>query len=630
MFNSADVMRYRLWGVGILGILSGSPVAASMGCSPSGADASRISESEGAAMTGGQGRQTLRISATQAIRPPAKQAYRHLEGSPLSADSARRAPGEQGAPNYRIHNPGSAPDRRPFFREYSDRKAPPFVPGERAPRGPGDAVDVQVDRGQVLRPLPRTLFGNNAAVWDGANLQSLAMFDRLKAVNLPLLRFPGGSTSDTYHWDGAYPPYAVAQGWNVMSQSWAVSTAEYMYMVRRLCAIPLITANYGYATYDTTATDGNPANAARLAADWVEYCNAPNDGSNPNGGKDWAAQRALDGSPEPFGVKYWEIGNETFGNWEVGYDPEGSTYAENFKTIADAMKAVDSSISIGLVAEVDTPGQPWTAAVLSHPGTLDRADFLIVHDYFEYIVAPGQLSDSLLLAQSSQIGERKAWLDDLVAVNTARAPGSIPYYLGEYNGTIPSNPMQISLVNGLFVSKVLGELATTGWAASSIWDVLNNYDTSGAFGAGDSGFLSVNQPGVPDFTPRPSYYPFYFYTRNFGDHLVGVTSSDPAVTAYASTWSDGATGVVVVNEAASSKRVTLSLSGGEPSERANAWVLSGDSLDAEQVTLNGQRASTLAGGPLPEAVVPYSLRASPDGTFVWTIPPNSVGSVVMY
>jgi len=135
---------------------------------------------------------------------------------------------------------------------------------------------------------------------------------------------------------------------------------------------------------------------------------------------------------------------------------------------------------------------------------------------------------------------------------------------------------------------------------------------------------------VPDFTPRPSYYPFYFYTRNFGDHLVGVTSSDPAVTAYASTWSDGATGVVVVNEAASSKRVTLSLSGGEPSERANAWVLSGDSLDAEQVTLNGQRASTLAGGPLPEAVVPYSLRASPDGTFVWTIPPNSVGSVVMY
>jgi hypothetical protein len=567
------------------------------------------------------------------IRPRAKQG---VPRGPAAVAAGAAAPPASRANTAELDGDrrgghGAAPDGRPFFREYADRSAPAFVPGgERAPHGAGDAVNIEVVPGHVLRPLPRTLFGNNAAVWDGGNLQSLDLFDRLKAVNVSLLRFPGGSTSDTYHWDNSYPPYAVAQHWDQMSQPWAASTAEYMYVVRRLGAIPLLTANYGYATYDTTATDGSPANAARLAADWVEYCNAPNDGSNPNGGTDWAAQRALDGSPEPFAVRYWEIGNETFGSWEVGYDPDGSAYAENFKTIADAMKAVDPTISIGLVAQVDAPGQPWTATVLSHPGTIDRADFLIVHDYFEYIVDPSQLSATALLAQASQVGERKAWLDDLVAANTTKPPGAIPYYLGEYNGTIPDNPMQVSLVNGLFISKVLGELATTGWAAASIWDVLNGYDTSSGLGAGDLGFLTASQPGVPDFTPRPSYYPFYFYTRNFGDHLVEVASTDPDVTAYASTWSDGGTGVVVVNEATSSKRVTFSLEGGRAAGRANAWILSGDSLAATQVTLDGQAASTLVGGPLPEAVSPYWVPESPDGTFVVTLPPGSVGSVVLF
>jgi hypothetical protein len=440
--------KFELGGVGlaILGMFGGALSA----CTASGA-------SDEAAGTHAKSTPTLSVSPPS--HSPAKQGYGTRAGSPAQPSDPSHAQHPVDLSNCR----GDAADRRPFYREYADRKAPAFVPGgERAPHGAGGAVDVRVASGHVLRSLPRTLYGNNAAVWDGQNLQALALFDRLKAVNVSLLRFPGGSTSDTYHWDGAYPPYAVAQGWDAMSQSWAASTAEYMYVVRRLGAIPLLTANYGAATYDTTASDGNVTNAARLAADWVEYANAPNDGSNPNGGKDWAAQRALDGSPEPFAVRYWEIGNESFGFWESGYDPDGSTYAENFKVIADAMKAVDPSIFIGLVTQVDAPGQPWTATVLSHPGTLERADYLIVHNYFEYFVDPSQISATVLLAQAAQVGERKAWLDDLVAANSSKAPGALPYYLGEYNGTIPDNPLQISLVNGLFISKVLGELASTG------------------------------------------------------------------------------------------------------------------------------------------------------------------------
>ncbi len=115
--------------------------------------------------------------------------------------------------------------------------------------------------------MPRTLYGNNTAVWNGDTLLSDTTTQRLNTAGISILRFPGGSTSDQYHWDGQYPAYAQAQGWANMSQPWAVSTAEYMKLVQKLGSIPVITANYGYATYDTTATDGNVANAAQLAAD---------------------------------------------------------------------------------------------------------------------------------------------------------------------------------------------------------------------------------------------------------------------------------------------------------------------------------------------------------------------------
>ena len=54
------------------------------------------------------------------------------------------------------------------------------------------------------------------------------------------------------------------------------------------------------------------AETAQSAADWVEYMNAEV-GANPNGGKDWAAVRAANGHPRPYGITHWEIGNESGG-----------------------------------------------------------------------------------------------------------------------------------------------------------------------------------------------------------------------------------------------------------------------------------------------------------------------------
>lgn len=517
-----------------------------------------------------------------------------------------------------------------FLVDYADRAAPPAIlTGTPLPKMGGATVNVNVDTQQVLRRLPRTLYGNNAAVWDGSLLIGSEMVDRLRTAGVSILRFPGGSSADCYHWDGKYPPYAKTMGWHSLSGAWSVDTASYMRLVRELGAIPMLTVNHGYTSYDSTSSDGNVENAARLAEDWVEYCNSPNDGNNPNGGTDWAARRAADGFPTPFGVHYWEVGNESYGSWETGYDPTGETYAANFNVIVDRMKAVDATIQVGLNAQLDKRMQPWTANVLSHPGTADRADFLSVHHYFGWLPNAAAIDYEGTLTKSVEVAQKRTWLDELVAQNTQRTPDDLPYFFGEYNLPIPTNPMHVALVSGLFIAKIIGEIATTGWAAAAYWDVLNGWETTPGVGTGDLGFLSRGQADVPNLTPRPSYYPFFFYTRNFGDRLVTATSSESTLVVYASTFGSGEVGLVLINEAKVPKSARISFEGFTPGAEANVWILAGDSLEAQAVTVNGIPSGSIAGGPTLDLVVPY--RTTPKaGELVVDVPALSVTSVVAY
>ena len=224
----------------------------------------------------------------------------------------------------------------------------------------------------------------------------------------------------------------------------------------------------------------------------------------------------------------------------------------------------------------------------------------------------------------------KTTLDGLVSANTTRTPADLPYYLGEYNVPGPTNSLQISLASGLFIAEVLGQLAGSGWAAASLWDVLNGYNSPGTYGAGDQGFLSSGQTGVPDLTPRPTYYDFYFFSRNFDDRLVQATSSDPQVRVWASTFTGGGIGMVAVNEDTSSRSLTVSIAGASVSGQANEWILSGPSLEGPTVTLNGVGNGVAAGGPAPESVTPYTLTVAAAGSVSVDVPAASVTSIVIY
>ncbi len=517
-----------------------------------------------------------------------------------------------------------------FTQPFTEDFKPKIFPGIKntgisIPTSKGSPINISVTTNKIRKIYPG-IYGNNAAIWQNGFLKPLAK-ERMKKANISIMRFPGGSKSAKYFWNGIYPPYAVAKGWNHSSNPRWIDTDEFFAMCEE-ASVPnqMITVNHGYVSYNTTKKDGNLANATALAADWVEYCNTPNDGSNPNGGTNWAAVRAKKGHPEPFNAKYWEVGNEVYGKWVAGHQPKGSIYGTDYVAFYDAMKAVDPSIYIGLVVEVNNgKGIAWSKDVISAPGVASRVDFLIHHDYF-IRNANKKNTPEQVLASASQIIDSKNKLDRLVKDHTSRT--DITYSMSEYNSTGPKGHHNVELTSGLFIAKALGLMAQTGFHSALFWLAINVYwDRNGG---GTHGFLTEGDPsGVPDYTPYPNYYPFYLYTRNFGDWFINSTSSDSDVYVFASKFSNNNIGMIIVNEDPENHTVNIDLNI-DSAVKLNAWILTGDKLTSKDISFNGEKSGYDAGGPADASAVPFYYAEYDKGSpFAINIEKYSVTSLLI-
>jgi alpha-L-arabinofuranosidase len=182
-------------------------------------------------------------------------------------------------------------------------------------------VNVKTSLG-VLSPIA---VGANAAAWDG-DLVDRDVPRLLEDAGVQLMRYPGGSLADNYHWLSNQPDDP-----NVGGTDPAANFDAFMAVVDRVGARAMITVNYGSGT-------------AEEAADWVRYANRGcrrYEGPVPT-------YPGASASGHAYGIRYWEIGNEVYGDgiygatWEVNHkshDP--STYANGVVSYATAMKAVD-------------------------------------------------------------------------------------------------------------------------------------------------------------------------------------------------------------------------------------------------------------------------------------------------
>jgi len=125
----------------------------------------------------------------------------------------------------------------------------------------------------------------------------------LRQLQIPILRWPGGCFADDYHWqDGIGPrkdrPCTVNLWWGQNVETNSFGTHEFISLCRYLAAEPYFGGNVG-------------SGSVREMREWIEYCNFPGDST-------LARRRAANGSPGPFNVKYWALGNEIDGPWQMG------------------------------------------------------------------------------------------------------------------------------------------------------------------------------------------------------------------------------------------------------------------------------------------------------------------------
>jgi alpha-L-arabinofuranosidase len=147
-----------------------------------------------------------------------------------------------------------------------------------------------------------------------------AFVDDMKRIGAPNLRWPGGCFADGYHWrDGIGPAAARPRTYNYWEnrmpagrhavESNQFGLHEFMRLCRLVGAEPYVAANVG---------SGSP----QEFHDWVSYCNAP------AGTLALADERARNGDAEPFKVRYWGVGNES---WGCGGNMTGAEYATAYR-----------------------------------------------------------------------------------------------------------------------------------------------------------------------------------------------------------------------------------------------------------------------------------------------------------
>ena len=448
----------------------------------------------------------------------------------------------------------------------------------------------------VLAKVFYTQFGVNSNMRSGDGLVNRShMYEQMGAF-----RFPAGSGSNQYFWDCNIPdsfaiPFTAYCGY----KSKFLDPDHFLTFKKNAKGEPPIVVNYFYARYGVTPEGTREARvqqAANYAASWVHYFNVEKNA----------------------GVKYWEIGNECYGSWETGYNVNGSIvtgkeYGEDLCVFSQAMKQVDNTIKIGAVLSQND--YQWNNEVLEQAG--DAADYLIVHHYSN--VSNFSSSVSAIDAMMSDMQELQAAAKN----HTDKPEGFYPVAFTEFN--IQGKPTT-SMMNGLFVADVLGSMVRNKFFMTTIW--VNEWNVSDF----DShGIIAKNDPYQANYTARPSYTPYYYYGKCFGDLMIAsqITGVD-SVRGYASTFASGEMGVVLINYASASREMDFKFSDTTTIDSLFWYSVYSDSLKDgyTKFFVNGLTSSTQGGGPVKLDTV-FAYGASYDKQKVVQLLPYSVTYLVL-
>ncbi len=372
------------------------------------------------------------------------------------------------------------------------------------------AAEIMVDGGNARRVNPY-LLGNNVQWVDrGDELLSAAtmrpnpaVMDKVRKLGVSVLRYPGGSLADLYHWKdgmGSAGERKTNRRFHAKGKDRILlGTFEFLSICREIGAEPLITIN---------VVTGSP----KEAAEWVEQVNI---------------KRLRDASGILPKVKYWEIGNEPYliDDNQRSLAVQPGEYARRANRFIREMRRVDPTIRIGIPLRSDklagfpaTPFPGYNKKVLSE--IKEAIDFVSVHNaYYPFIYDKAPSDSAIYLATMSS--------PDIVMENIRqtrselkryRKEKHIPIALTEYNamftmGNRKKDGYIASLTGALYIADLLMKLGTMDdLLMANYWSLSGNWY-----------FGTVDQRG----RKRPSYHVLKAFHAIWNGHVLNTEVESP-------------------------------------------------------------------------------------------------------
>jgi alpha-L-arabinofuranosidase len=423
------------------------------------------------------------------------------------------------------------------------------------------------------------------------------VFDKIRALKPAFIRWPGGNVAQDYRWLWGVGPRDERVTWSNLSwknepEPGDFGTDEFVLFARAIGTEPSITVN----------VEGRGATAAEAAA-WVEYCNGPATSK-------YGAMRAANGHPAPFGVKFWEIGNEIWGDWVRGHS-DAETYARNYNRYARAMREVDASIKLIAVGDNN---MNWNRTVLREAGR--NIDYLAIHHYYGRREMRG---DPLNLMARPLFFERfYSQVQQLLA--EFGLANRVKLTINEWGLDLPSE-RQYSMESALYGARLMNVFERSGEIVemSAVSDLVNGWPGG------------IIQAGRHSVFVSPVYLVNQLYAEHRGDQLLATTVNSPTfntslegtnipyLDVTASRTADGKSIFIkaVNTNRTSALQTTITIQGLSPAPRAELKTITAPSIN---ISNDFSR---------PDAVS-IQERTVPSGrSFTVTLPRHSVSVIVL-
>ena len=288
----------------------------------------------------------------------------------------------------------------------------------------------------------------------------------IKELKIPVVRWPGGNFVSGYNWEDGIGPKAQRPAvrdlaWNRIETN-QMGTDEYAKLCSLIGAENFVCINAGTGTLDD-------------ARHWVEYCNVEK-------GTYYSDLRRKYGNETPFKVKYWALGNEIDGPWQIG-QKNAEDYVKFALEAGKLIQLVDKNVKLVTSGasnyKPDNGWIDWNDYVLQH--MVGNIDYISVHRYATEALG-GDRSFSGMMSLGLDIDQKIETVKALIEKTMLKSGSKRPVYISfdEWSGGFGNN-ITASLMVGQHLNSFIRHADIVKMANVTMLSSLVGYSPDGDF-----------------------------------------------------------------------------------------------------------------------------------------------------